>query len=411
VARANIVPTTTICSLIQRICALRRSNVRFPRTTAVHRKRKCDFAYCTVHLRPLQKLLYLEYVQYVQYVHCKCFATAQCQQKGNVFTATMSIPSFNDDENTAHDDASSTVIKLTRRNHLLKLELTDSLSKNLEKVASTLYDLKIRPTRKANNSKSWKMTDGLMLEAKKSYDEIINAFHSEPRVYKFPSTKEKIWSINALNMSSSIDLDTDSITTAHSLLSAISKPQSTLSRPQSTVSQPPPLLSNRSQQQQSLSIHSNSNSKQTSEASKLLIVDADTTSHAQSVEEKISILSEGGRVPPSIIVPSISMKELTIEEQLETYLDPFTLVEPGSRVEVWKDKLDLLDKITPREDLDGYEYREDFYEQRYRVSIQEQFQRRMKDEIWRREQYPTDIEQVEDVLYDIVEAIASRQDR
>ena len=105
------------------------------------------------------------------------------------------------------------------------------------------------------------------------------------------------------------------------------------------------------------------------------------------------------------------MKELTIEEQLETYLDPFTLVKSGSRVEVWKDKLDLLDKITPREDLDGYEYREDFYEQRYRVSIQEQFQRRMKDEIWRREQYPTDIEQVEDVLYDIVEAIASRQDR
>lgn len=295
---------------------------------------------------------------------------------------------------------------------MLKLELTDSLSKNLEKVASTLYNLKIRPTRKANNSKAWKTTDGLMLEAKKSYDEIIDAFHSEPRVYKFPSTKEKIWSINAANMSSSIDLDTDSITTAHSLLSANSKPQSTLSRPQSTVSQPPPLLSNRSQQQQqSLSIHSNSNSKHTSEASKPLIVDADITSHAQSVEEKISILSEGGRLPPSILVPSISMKELTIEEQLETYLDPFTLIESGSRVEVWKDKLDLLDKITPREDLDGYEYREDFYEQRYRVSIQEQFQRRMKDEIWRREQYPTDIEQVEDVLYDIVEAIASRQDR
>lgn len=327
----------------------------------------------------------------------------------------MNSPSLNHDRNTHDDDdgSSSTVIKLTSRNRLLKLELTDSLPKNLEKVASTLYNLKIRPTKKANNSKAWKTTDGLMLEAKRSYDEIIDAFHSEPRVYKFQSTKEKIWSINATNiMSSSIDIDTDSITTAHSLLSATSKPQSTLSRPQSTVSQPPLLLSNQSPQHQSLSIHSNS--KRTSEASKPLFADADSTTHAQSVEEKISILSEGGRQLPSITVPSISIsmkEELTVEEQLETYLDPFTLVAPGSRVEVWKDKLDLLDKITPREDLDGYEYREDFYEQRYRVSIQEEFQRRMKDEIWRREHYPTDIEQVEDVLYDIVEAIASRHDR
>jgi len=327
----------------------------------------------------------------------------------------MNSPSLNDDRTTHDDDAgsSSTVIKLTSRNRLLKLELTDSLPKNLEKVASTLYNLKIRPTKKANNSKVWKTTDGLMLEAKRSYDEIIDAFHSEPRVYKFQSTKEKIWSINATNiMSSSIDIDTDSITTVHSLLSATSKPQSTLSRPQSTVSQSPLLLSNQSPQHQSLSIHSNS--KRTSEASKPLFVDADSTTHAQSVEEKISILSEGGRQLPSITVPSISIsmkEELTVEEQLETYLDPFTLVAPGSRVEVWKDKLDLLDKITPREDLDGYEYREDFYEQRYRVSIQEEFQRRMKDEIWRREHYPTDIEQVEDVLYDIVEAIASRHDR
>lgn len=346
-------------------------------------------------LRPLQNFVYVQY--------CNYFVTAVSEQQLNYgTTTTMSSPSLNHDRNTHDgDDCSlSTVIKLTSRNRLLKLELTDSLPKNLEKVASTLYNLKIRPTKKANNSKAWKTTDGLMLEAKRSYDEIIDAFHSEPRVYKFQSTKEKIWSINATNiMSSSIDIDTDSITTAHSLLSATSKPQSTLSRPQSTVSQPPLLLSNQSPQHQSLSIHSNS--KRTSEASKPLFIDADTTTHAQSVEEMISI--------PSV---SISMKEeLTVEEQLETYLDPFTLVAPGSRVEVWKDKLDLLDKITPREDLDGYEYREDFYEQRYRVSIQEQFQRRMKDEIWRREHFPTDIEQVEDVLYDIVEAIASRHDR
>jgi len=309
-------------------------------------------------------------------------------------STTMSSASLNGD-NDAHDDSSSTVIKLTRRNRLLKLELTDSLPTNLEKVANTLYNLKLKPTRKANDSKAWKTTDGLMLDAKRSYDEILDAFHSEPKVYKLQSTKEQIWSINATNKSSLIDIDTDSITTAHSLISATSRPQSTLSKPQSTASQPP---SDRSKQQ-SLSIHS----KHTTEASKPLIIDA----NAQSVEGKISILSEGR---PSSIVPSIA-KELTIEEQLATYLDPFTPIEQGSRLEVWKDKLNLLDKITPREDLDGYEYREDFYEQRYRLSIQDDFQRRMKEEIWRREHYPTDIEQVEDALYDIVEAIASRQDR
>ena len=297
----------------------------------------------------------------------------------------MSETSANDD---FQEEGTPKTIKITQRNRLLKLELTDSLPKNLVKIASTLYNVKIKPTRKAVNSKVWATTDGLMLEAKKSYDEIIDAFNSEPKVYKFASTKEKIWSVNAASNATSMDIDNgsiNSITTGHSLISSASRPLSISSKQHS--------------------IHSNPTSQQ------ITHVDERHVTNSKSLDVKNSILDEEASRHSLSSGMSQQGKELTIDEQITTYLDPFALVAPGSHVEVWKDKLNLLDKITPREDLDGYEYREDYFEQRYRLGIQTDFQRRMKEEIFRREHHPTDIEQVEDVLYDIVEAIASRQGR
>lgn len=91
-----------------------------------------------------------------------------------------------------------------------------------------------------------------------------------------------------------------------------------------------------------------------------------------------------------------------------TYLNPFA---EGDFEQVWKEKLQLLEKLTPREDLDGYEYREDYDEQQYRMNLQKDFQERMKNEIKRRVERPTDAEQVEDVLFDMIETIAAEQDR
>jgi hypothetical protein len=110
----------------------------------------------------------------------------------------------------------------------------------------------------------------------------------------------------------------------------------------------------------------------------------------------------------------INTGPLTPAQLSTTYIDPFHKVlskstlpgEKRERVEVWHDKLEMLKQLTPREDLEGYEIREDYHMQQARLAAQADFQQRMRAEILRREENPTEIEQVEDVLYDLVDAIA-----
>eukprot|EP01034_Spumella_vulgaris_P033475 gene33475-41310_t len=80
-------------------------------------------------------------------------------------------------------------------------------------------------------------------------------------------------------------------------------------------------------------------------------------------------------------------------------------------IEVWSEKMNLLEKLTPREDLEGYEYRESKEERKYRERKQKEFQIRLKQEIRRREDTPTEAEQVEDVLYTLVDSLCSRIER
>lgn len=95
------------------------------------------------------------------------------------------------------------------------------------------------------------------------------------------------------------------------------------------------------------------------------------------------------------------------EDATSSYINPFSTgeVEP-----IWKEKLQILEKLSPREDLNGYEYKEDYFEQQYRFALQADFQAKMKREIQRRTKHPTFIEQVEDVLFDMVERVASAFD-
>ena len=58
-----------------------------------------------------------------------------------------------------------------------------------------------------------------------------------------------------------------------------------------------------------------------------------------------------------------------------------------------------------REDLDGYEYRESEEERNFRFIKQLEYQERLQLEVERREENPTELEQVEDVLYAIVDTI------
>eukprot|EP00981_Chlorochromonas_danica_P010682 scaffold3335_cov234-Ochromonas_danica.AAC.8 len=93
---------------------------------------------------------------------------------------------------------------------------------------------------------------------------------------------------------------------------------------------------------------------------------------------------------------------ITQDEEVNTYLDPFL---EKDEQPVWKEKLHLLEKLTPREELDGYDYREDYDEQQFRLSLQRDYQERLMAEIQRRVENPSELEQVEDVLFDLIEFV------
>ncbi len=94
-------------------------------------------------------------------------------------------------------EAAHQPLEVTKRKVLLKLELSGDLPKQLKSVSKTIYGIGYQPQQPAENNREWKTTDDVLYaESKKSYDEIINVFKSEPKVYKFASTKEKIWERN-----------------------------------------------------------------------------------------------------------------------------------------------------------------------------------------------------------------------
>lgn len=250
-------------------------------------------------------------------------------------------------------ESASQPLEVTKRKVLLKLELSGDIPKQLKAVSNTIYGIGYQPQQPSENNREWRTTDDVLYaEAKKSYDAIIEVFKSEPKVYKFASTKERIWERNKFG---------------GGLL-------------------PPVLLLENKQATPVLTKKKNRDYFQDRKAKK-----------------KVEVVK----------------RELTLEEQTETYLDPFQafpakgpLNELGAeKVQVWREKLDMLMQLTPREDLEGYEIREDYVDQQARLTAQADFQQRMRAEIDRREERPTEIEQVEDVLFDVVEAIARNFDR
>ena len=74
-------------------------------------------------------------------------------------------------------------------------------------------------------------------------------------------------------------------------------------------------------------------------------------------------------------------------------------------IKIWSKKIESLSKLVQRDDLDGYEYKESAAEKRYRTKVQDDFDKKLQAKIKRRQEDPTDIEQVEDTLYLIVDKI------
>lgn len=244
-------------------------------------------------------------------------------------------------------------VDVTKRKVLLKLELSGDIPSKLQAVAETVYGIGLPLTQPAEDNTKWKTTDEVLYaEAKRSYDEILAIFNSEPKVYKFESTKEFIWKRN--------------------------KEGGGLESPP----RPEPLLA-----------ITDGGAKASPKERNRAYWDR-RAKHRRDVK------------PPTPKVP------LTEAELSATFIDPFQTVPPTHEkgadeqpVEVWHQKLEMLKQLTPREDLEGYDIREDYHMQQARLAAQADFQQRMKQAVQRREEWPTEIEQVEDVLYDVVDAI------
>lgn len=133
-------------------------------------------------------------------------------------------------------------------------------------------------------------------------------------------------------------------------------------------------------------------------------------------------------------MPVLEKTSQEIDDDLDTMIDPYAIPKPwvikydrddnmyyfnpvtGARKiirpdDVWKEKLERLDKLVPREDYSGWEYKEDDKEKRARLRTQLLFDKKLNEEIKRRQENPTDDEIVEDALYDIVRKIEADAQR
>ena len=245
------------------------------------------------------------------------------------------------------------------------------------------------PSIPSRNYQHWRVSDDALYgEAKAAYDGIVVPFTKQPRVYKLASIKEKVWEMTR---------DKSAEEEAAKEVEFERKQQQLKERrakmDAKMKAKPPPALGARG---------------------------------AEIMAQREEEVSKVDYTPPAPFA--------TKEEELETFLDPFEPPKPWYK-EIWNnklsyvndetrervytrpqggvfnDKIELLSKLTPRSDMMGYEYRENEAERRKRNRLMAEFDRLMQEEIQRRENEPHDVEIIEDVLYDLVEAVHIKEER
>jgi hypothetical protein len=271
---------------------------------------------------------------------------------------------------------STTLPKKTERKVVLKLELgAGATTHQMGIVANTLYELDKPPELPAKNNQHWSKTDDELYNiAKKAYDDILNQFQMKPQVYRFESTKEKIWA-------DLVRIERDKAQAAN-----VEEVQKAAAQGRMGARK----LRRKQEKEQ----------KEKEKAAKEAEIKAHMVPEKITIEEEIATYLDPFDVPLPW-VKEVGISGLVTYHNLET--DHRTAERP--KEEVWAQKVDELKKLTPREDLDGYEYREDLQEKRKRQRIMQDYEKRVLEEIERRVKQPTDLEQVEDCLYFIVDAV------
>jgi hypothetical protein len=261
--------------------------------------------------------------------------------------------------------------KVTKRTKIVKLSLAGSSHDILGQVSTTLFGQDAPANRPARFHGKWKTTDEVLYnKAKLSYDGIVAPFLKSPRVYKFESVKEKIWTDRKTQESAKISKATFGRRPAR-LSAAEKKKQEALAKLQKSKQ----------------AIENNKNSESSS---------ADMETFLD---------------PFAPIAPW--KKEFDKKTGKISYLNTDTYVRQdwiAAEYTTWNEKIGYLEKLTPRDDLDGYEYKESEEEKRARMRIQVDFEKKMRLEIERRENDPTDLEQIEDVLYHIMDSVCKIQE-
>ena len=297
----------------------------------------------------------------------------------------------------------------TKRVPVLKLELgTAGAHAQMSIINDKLFQMADAPPIIASREfQNWREIDvALFGDAKASYDGVIAPFKKQPRVYKLESVKEKVWeSTRDKSAEIAAKAEADYQERAKKLAERKAK-----------------MAEKKLKKVQDATKAGGKISKAQQAA-----IDAALAMQKELEDEQTFVL------PP-----------LTQDEELETHLDPFepplpwkkemykgdlTYIndetkerlyerpnvkykgEGEEKVEVWHEKMQMLTQLTPREDLNGYEYRETDLERRRRQRAMNDFEEAMKEEIKRREENPTDIEVVEDVLFDMVDIITKREER
>lgn len=134
-------------------------------------------------------------------------------------------------------------------------------------------------------------------------------------------------------------------------------------------------------------------------------------------QQQVFVEDEYNQVDHTLAPESPPDDPNVIDLEIKTCINPFQLVPTletpyiGSSEEVWAQKLHVLQKLTPRDDLAGYEYKESLQERKSRLHKQHRFYQKLQSEIKRRESNPTMMEEVEDVLFDVVETVVKREER
>jgi serine/threonine protein kinase len=297
--------------------------------------------------------------------------------------------------------------KKTKRLPVLKLELGEGVPlTQLDIISNSVYNLGDLPPEPSREFQNWRVIDEKLYgDAKEAYDGTIAPFKKQPRVYKLESIKHKVWE-GTRDKTAELEAQAEAEYLARKAkLDAAKAKMAAKKKAQAAEA-----------------------------AAKKGGADGASTAGGVPMTGRAKNEFEGDDEK------NIKLPPLTLEEQLDTHLDPFEPPAPwykewykgeltyfnGETLErrktkpgtdgnptdlIFGEKLQMLTQLTPRADLDGFEYREIDEERRRRQRYMKDFDLAMQEEIKRREENPTDMEIIEDCLFDLVDGIVQREER